>query len=462
MTMFRLPQGRKGVLILNETLKQSGCFSHSKGLISLAVATAMLSCSGFVAASPWLEAQDPFLRSSLQLLSDSDHLASPVSHYPMRWSMFGDDLNTNPSDDVSVQLAQRELQYGLNSAKLNRGNRVFTSVVGNEAAPVSSFGQFNRDKWGAYASYEHLANHYAFRVTTGYSYNGEDQDIRWENSYLSLNAGNWLFSVGTLDRWWGQGWQHNLILGSYATANPDLGVSYIGESRWLGVWSIESVVSKPDDAELDYHSASRFVSKPLSWFDYGLTYQTWFDVRDESQAQVAADVRFTLPSIELNLINQNSLYHSVYGEFASNSEKNELGAYLIGWTGSLNIQGFTVRTVLESQQSTHHHANDDWQLADSLNARYPSTNMGAVKNTYTLENSWSAAMYLQTPFDHSISLRYQESDAYFQRVKSSEMSYRFPALQVGMVHLGLRYDSEKENRKQQDETTIWTGFEFRF
>ncbi|KAB2823533.1 capsule assembly Wzi family protein [Aliivibrio finisterrensis] len=428
------------------------------------IATALACCLSSLlvtpsaVASPWLEANDPFLRSSLVILSDSGVISSPTNQYPLRWSLFGDDITNNEvSHDVSVALAQREVRYSMNSAKLNRGQSSTKFVASNEEAPSTGFGQFSKDKWGASASYEYLDTSYAFRVTTGYSsYQGEEE-IRWDDSYLSLNLGAWLFSIGTLDRWWGQGWQHNLILGSYAKAAPDISVSYIGQNKLFGVWNIETLVAKPDDAEFNYHNATRFVSKPFSFFEYGLTYQVWFDNTNSSRSddnikQAAVDAKLTLPSINVSNYgdeSQTKVYHSVYAELASTEDTTELGALLLGWSGSVNIEGQTVRLVLESQQSTSEHKA-----------------LFNANSTYDMDNSYSVALYVQMSNDHNVSLSYQQSEwndtqsRHHSQSNTTQANYRLPAAS-GMVHLGLGY-TQMNTTTSDDQINASLGYEFRF
>jgi hypothetical protein len=372
--------------------------------------------------------------------------------------LFGDDITNNDvSHDLSVTQAQRELRYSMNSAKLNRGQRSAKFIASNEEAPSTGFGQFSKDKWGASASYEYLDTSYAFRVTSGYSSYQDEEEIRWDDSYLSLNLGAWLFSIGTLDRWWGQGWQHNLILGSYAKAAPDISASYIGQNKLFGVWNIETFVAKPDDAEFNYHNATRLVSKPFSFFEYGLTYQVWFDNTnssnsDDSIKQAAVDAKLTLPSINFSNDGdekQTKVYHSVYAELASTEDTTELGALLLGWSGSVNIEGQTVRLVLESQQSTSEHKA-------SFNAN----------STYDMDNSYSVALYVQMSNDHNVSLSYQQSEwndtqsSHHSESNTTQANYRLPAAS-GMVHLGLGY-TQMNTTTSDDQINASLGYEFRF
>ncbi|WP_417559384.1 capsule assembly Wzi family protein [Marinomonas sp.] len=445
--MFSSNVKKKPILRLPKLSFLSCCRANK--LVHKALLVPFLGCTSAIAvASPWLEANDPFLRSSLLLLSDSGQISSPVNHYPMRWSMFGDDLTYADRNADSVLLANQELLYTLNSARLNRGNRLFKVVNGSNPAVPSGFGQFNEDEKGVYTSVEHLGNSFSYRLTAGYSEYQDDMTLNIDNSYLAYSSGAWLWSVGNVDRWWGQGWQHNLILGSYAKAAPDVSVSYIGENNILGVWSAESILAKPAHSDYDYHSATRLVSKPFSLFEYGVTYQTWFSGVDsiQDEKQLALDAKLTLPSMA-------SFYHSVYAEAASTSNQTELGAWLVGWTGSLPLGENIARIVLESQQSTDAHDATPWKSGN-----YPSITDGVANTTYMLDDSVSVALYLQLKNDHQIGLSYQNSTQDNEKIKTSQLTYNLPAL-AGMVRVGA---SRQQVQNSDTKTNIWAGYEFRF
>ncbi|WP_428773735.1 capsule assembly Wzi family protein [Vibrio sp.] len=410
-----------------------------------------------VQASPWLEARDPFLRADLVRLSDAGQLSAPVNNYPLRWSTIGDDLGRveHSQDAPGILRASRHVNYALNTARYGRGNRSFHALYNSEQPSDIGFGQFNRDQWGTAASYEHLANSFAFRLSTGYSkYNGE-KDFTWQDSYLSLNSGRWLFSFGSLNRWWGQGWQHNLILGSSAQSVPELSVSYMGNNRLLGGWSIEALVGSPDQAVFDHHSAIRLVAKPQQWVEFGITYQTWFDGSKVSGSshQLALDGRLSLPELA-------GMHHGLYSELASTRNSGELGAYLIGWSGQFDFALHSWRLVLEKLNSTDakqsqigFHNGTQWPQNS-----YPSSHKQVPRNSYPIDESLSAALYLQLENDHNLSLVYKDSMYNNDQLISTDVTYRLPAL-AGMVHLGIGYSNWDSTGKQ---TNLWTGYEFRF
>ncbi|WP_112141240.1 capsule assembly Wzi family protein [Marinomonas primoryensis] len=398
--------------------------------------------------SPWLEANDPFLRSSLVLLSDSGQISSPVNHYPIRWSLLGGELTYVDQDSDMIMLANHELLYNLNSAKLNRGNRLFKILNATRPSSPLGFGQFNEDEKGIYTSIEYLGNSISYRLSAGYSEYQDDTTLSLDDSYVTLNSGPWLWSLGNIDRWWGQGWQHNLILGSYAKAAPDISASYIGDNSALGVWSIESLLAQPDNSDYEYHSATRLVSKPFEIFEYGITYQTWFsDVgSNQDEQQLSLDAKLTLPNIA-------SLYHSAYAEAASTSDTSELGAWLVGWTGGFPIGENTGRIVLESQKTTSAHNTTPWKAGT-----YPSTTNNVANTTYPLDDSMSIAFYLQLKNDHQIGVISQRSTLNANTKDISQLIYNLPAL-AGMVRVGASFEKMKESTNQ---TNLWAGYEFRF
>lgn len=405
-------------------------------------------------ASPWLEANDPFLRSDLLLLSDSGTVSAPVNHYPLRWSTFSDDLSKHTKQNVDFEMVNRaagHILHALHNARYGRGNRAFSAFYANEQIEPGSFADNYRGEWGGFASYEQLEDGFAFRVNTGYSKNSNKTDFNWYNSYISLNAEKVLFTLGKLDRWWGQGWQHNLIMSSSAEPVPELSVSYISSNQLMGNWSLEALIGLPEDAAYERHGAARLVTKPVSLLEFGFTYQSWFD-KDGSDAQAAIDGKLTLPKV-------SAMYHSVYAEVASSAKTSETGAWLFGWSGQFEVMQQTFRIVLEQQKSSNSKQQSQWD-----NNRYPNFTNSRDRNSYQLDSSYSAAVYVQMSNDHKASVMFKQSDKLKNRssnaletVKTAQLTYRLPAL-AGMLQLGTTLTKTETD----NELTAWTGYEFRF
>nr|WP_275440556.1 capsule assembly Wzi family protein [Vibrio sp. Of7-15] len=422
--------------------------------------------SATVHSSPWLEADDAYLRSDLQLLSDAGLITAPINHYPLRWSAFSDELKAINLEALSESEKQAyyHLRHALSNAELNRGNKRFKAVYGNRIPLDSGYGNSNKDEWGLYSSYEHLDDDFSFRLSSNYSkqldkHTEDTEQLNWDGSYLTLNAGSWLLTVGALDRWWGQGWQHNLTLSQTSRPLPSLGASYQGgDNIFLGYWNVETFIAKLDSRTSDSQWSSRLVARPLNILSLGISYQAWSDTnrfRDGEQ-QLSGDVRVSLPSITLS--SESKIYHGVYGEFASTDKSSELGARLIGWDGQWSFSRQSLRLALEKQTIT-----DEWQLNQWPNAgaQYPANHSGKSSNSYLFGNSVSASLYLQFSNDHNLSLigaNYEENVITgVSEYDVLQANYTMP-FQQGKLNFGIgKVSALKESNSQ-----FWIGYDLRF
>ncbi len=110
----------------------------------------------------------------------------------------------------------------------------------------------------------------------------DDKTFRPDGSYLGLNVGNFMVSVGYMERWWGPGWEGSLILSTNARPIPTLTLerNYTDpfNSRWLswiGPWRAsialgraeKNGVAVPDVRFL----AARVNFKPRPWLEIALS-----------------------------------------------------------------------------------------------------------------------------------------------------------------------------------------------
>lgn len=406
----------------------------------------------WASASPWLETNNAFIRADLQLLADAGMLDAPINHYPLRWSTFGDDVQSAPSElDTATSLALQQINYMLMGAKIQRGKKMSKVVYGSNSPSAAGFGQANKDEWGIYASYENMFDYFAFRVSSAYSQYetdaGSEQGTLWNGTYLSLNSGQFLFTVGAIDRWWGPSWQHNLSFANYGQANPSLSVSYLGNKLPIvGYWSAETVVEYLG-SDFNYLSSSRLNAKPLSFFEFGATYQlTEKDNNNQNINQYGIDGRLSLPVLM-------GLYHGLFASYQFFDYNEDNSASIIGWDGQFSINENSVRIVLEKQVIEKHYFN---MLNDKQRFQYNEV------NSLLWGDSLSMAFYLQFINDHKMSVIYRNSEGTNDNQEESlQLDYRFP-LSIGRLHLGLSQSNVTLSNSKNHETNVWSGYEIRF
>lgn len=404
----------------------------------------LVSCHAY--SSPWIEANDPFLRSSMVALSDGTVLNGVTSTFPLRWSsVVGDESSVDSSSGLNTESSH--FNYALQTARLNRGNRRFAVSGSSKTLDNDWFADVNRDKWTAEASYEHLANSYAFRLNSSYLEHANDPELSFKHSYIALNAGRALLDVSMLPRWWGHGWNHSLIL---ATSGNDLdvGLSWIGDNLFLGVWSLNVVTSKLEDLDYEYRTSMRYASKLNSWLELGLTQHYWFEANTnhvaKNQKQSAVDVKLTLPKVY-------SAQHGLYAEVASAQKENGLGAYLIGWSGHKAIFNSSFRVAVEYQSM----ASEERKLFVSEGID------NYLQSSYLNESSWSLSSYLQLANDHQVSaivstktLLSDKND----RLEQYQLAYQLPAFQGR-----IKFSADYINRGINDSEMVFgSRYEFRF
>ena len=315
----------------------------------LLVVTICLYKSTVSYASPWLETNDPFIRADLQLLADAGLIEAPINHYPLRWSTFGDDVKDKQAKPVTY-ISKDHIKYMLMNAKTQRSKNMNKAILGNSVPVNTGFGQSNKNEWGVYASNEQTFEGFSFRINSLYSKeittSGSENNILWDGSYLALNAGQWLFTVGVIDRWWGPSWQHNLSIGNYGKANPSVSVNYLGDKLpLLGYWSAETVIEflTGDDK---YLSSTRVMIKPLQYIELSATYQTTEknktttallrDTLNERKFNYGIDGRLSLPQIF-------NVYHGLFLSYQSINDQTTASANIIGWDGQVAFYDNSMR-----------------------------------------------------------------------------------------------------------------------
>jgi len=415
-------------------------------------------------ASPWLEADDPFLRSDVQFLADRGLLVMPTNAFPIRWRLLANALSVIDVSRLSPAeaLAYRHVQYRLDSDRLGRGSsHLRMSGASHADAGRQGFGWHPRTEYGIQASHEVLTEHYAIRLAAGYQ-QADDHDDRWDyqGSYLALGSGDLNLVVGWLDRWWGPGWQTALSLSEQAAPLPAVAVNYLAPDVPLlgSLWG-ESLVAKQDNAaDNDLLWANRLVARPNSLVQLGLSYQNWFGGGDGSQLSQFADAvtddnQLGRWSWDLRLAHglpgggSGGLYTQQAKTLAAGPDYQLWGA-----DGQWLLDDIMVRFVLEYSQ-----ADGDTPTAEQ---QEQLQHKGYAIADCPDGKRWHLGTYLQLPNDHQVSL-------FWQTVRDSDTlpgdswtaQYVLPAL-AGRLTFNL--SGFEHQTTDEDRISAGLVYEYRF
>jgi hypothetical protein len=238
-------------------------------------------------ADPWLAPGDDGLRNDILLLADAGVLRGPVMTWPMSWPDIARDVQSfqdvEKLDDATLAaLARVRRQSRAASAPGYSGLRA-RAAAAHEPAVLRGFADTPREEGELEVGGSYLGNHVAVNVqVTGVVDPDDGQDVRADGSYIGLNVGNFMFSAGFMERWWGPGWDGSLVLSTNARPIPSLTMerNYTDpfKSRWLswiGPWRASMAfgqMEKDDVAVPDVRFfAARVDFRPLPWLELGLT-----------------------------------------------------------------------------------------------------------------------------------------------------------------------------------------------
>jgi hypothetical protein len=108
----------------------------------------------------------------------------------------------------------------------------------------------------------------------------DGQDLRLDNSHVTVQLGNWLLGANTLDRYWGPGRDSSLILSNNARPIPALVLERATatpfESRWLswlGPWRFTALLGRMESERQDVDEPMflgiRASIQPKPWLEVG-------------------------------------------------------------------------------------------------------------------------------------------------------------------------------------------------
>ncbi|CAM3865628.1 capsule assembly Wzi family protein [Rheinheimera salexigens] len=175
---------------------------------------ALYSCQLF--ASPWVNTDDRYLRTSIKLLADAGYINIPINTYPLMWQPILAELaqaNTKHMNQAQL-FAFLRVTSALNYVRSDHIENLSLSASSDSLTPLGfgsryahrgqlSLGtELKGNDWavGIQKSFNHES--YTFNNINGIDYT-PNQD--WQGSYAAYTLGNWVLSASQQHQWWGPG-----------------------------------------------------------------------------------------------------------------------------------------------------------------------------------------------------------------------------------------------------------------
>lgn len=238
-----------------------------------------------VRAEPWGAVDDRLLRSDIELLADFGVLRGPLTAWPINWAQVRGALETAdvaklPAHVRDAMLRIQRLTPGRGFAKSNWGVEIDLAAT-NEQALVRAYGAQAR---GDYDAQVRLAGQWggtSLSVSVGLQDEPFGRNVTFDNAYLAQEVGNWIAYIGTVERWWGAGWNSALGFSTSARPQPQIGIKRNNPDpftskwlSWMGPWSFEAFVSVQDDSgglyDDDLIAGIRLDIQPFKGFSFGI------------------------------------------------------------------------------------------------------------------------------------------------------------------------------------------------
>jgi len=188
--------------------------------------TVVLLSSCITHAEPWVDTSNVFLRVNIQHLADQGIIKTPVTTFPLMWHDIARDIaDFYPARlDQKTQQALLYVKHQLTLAK--RSQKTLALNLANKHKRFTSYGEDFRDKNNVQVTTTLMFDNFAARISPLKNNHPVDgDDIRFDGSYGAFFLGNWVFSAGMQDRWWGPGWDTSLSLTNNARPMPALALS---------------------------------------------------------------------------------------------------------------------------------------------------------------------------------------------------------------------------------------------
>jgi hypothetical protein len=462
----------------------------------------ILLSASIIFAGPWIGPDDSGLRSDIQLLADAGVITAPVTTWPLMWSGVIRDIEKVDSrtlSEKSLYDAYRRIRFAFRGAAEPGIHPFYSLSLSNNAKVFRYFGDTFRERGEITGGSDWIGDRFAFRLqATQVLDPQDDKEHRFDGSYLAGVLGNWIFSAGAVDCWWGPGWDSSLILSNNARPVPAVTLlrNYSDPFKtwwlsWLGPWHFTTFMGKLEEDRCVPNTllwGARFSFKPFRCLEFGLsrTAQWGGDGRPKdfstfSKLLIGQDNRGINLAVEDEPGNQLAgfdfrwnhsffgLPYALYGQLVGEDESGMLPSRYIGLAGLevslpiaekyrclMYLEAADTRADVFNSQNRYNYAYEHGIYRSGY--RYYGRNIGSTFDNDTLAISTGALFRLshEQIFNfHASYLNLNRDGTDYsapggnsitgkdQKVMIFELSYQIPIRQ-GNLKVGLSYQDIDE------------------
>lgn len=286
--------------------------------MKLTLTTILLFSSILINAAPWISTQDLSLRSDIETLADIGLIKTPITTYPLMWAGIIKQLDKHDIRNIGQEYKNvfwRVKSAGKKALRTETKKILKLSVASSEQV-FRSFGDSSRSEIEVTANSASVNKYFAWNLQVNRIVNPFDEDtLHYDGSYIAGVWGNWVTSIGKVEKWWGPSWDSASLLSN--NARSPLAVSFDRNypdaidspwGSWLGPFSISGFVGQLDDERFISDPSLAGLSltaKPVEWLELGLrttaisggSYKgTETNIKKESKQINGLDIRWSLPS----------------------------------------------------------------------------------------------------------------------------------------------------------------------
>jgi hypothetical protein len=215
--------------------------------------------SAAFADAGWFESGDAQMRTDLQLLNDAEIFRLPLNQWPLPRAAVRYALANAKEAFATNSAVQAALERVRRRAQAPESWRFSAFAGGGGPGLLRDFDALGRDdgEIGGRVDYSRERFEVSLNATALLD-PADEQEAKLDGSHATLQLGNWLLSLHSLERWWGPGREGSLILSNNArpmpTAMVERAVPIPFQSRWLswlGPWRFSFAISQMENERRD-------------------------------------------------------------------------------------------------------------------------------------------------------------------------------------------------------------------